>query len=142
MGLEFLERAIQDTGTDGLGGHRDIHGAPQGKPATRASAKSRYLPFRIDHRRLGMRKKSTGGSQAYRDHSLLDVARSDGSHHVVTAAGADQDSGRHSPLPGQVRAQAAGGPMRLHESRQARAQVCVGVDPVQSKPPTTRVGAR
>jgi hypothetical protein len=92
-----------------LGDRGDVHRAKQRQPAAGRGAERRDLALRIDHRLLREGVDRAARAEAGGDHAGRDVARADGAHHVVAAAGADDDVARQAVFPREVGPQQAGG---------------------------------
>ncbi len=72
--------------------HCDIHRAEQWQPAVGRVAERGDFALRIDHRFFRTGVNGTAGAEARGDDPGASVAGADGAHHIVAAAGADEDA--------------------------------------------------
>ena len=87
---------------EGLGGHRDIHGAEKRHPVVGAVAERSDLALWIDNRLRGAGENGPAGSEAGCHNARAGVCRADGGHHVVASPAAYNNLRRKPPLRGQL----------------------------------------
>ena len=92
-----------------LSDKRKVQRANQGQPVVRAVAKCGHFAQWIDDRNGGEGEERSRCSEARGHDARLNVAGSDGSHHVVAAAGADRRHLGKTPFPAEFLAQGSGG---------------------------------
>jgi hypothetical protein len=88
-----------------LSDKRKVERANQWQPVFRAIAKCGHFAQWIDDWNGGEGKERSRGSEARGNDARLNVSCSDGSHHVVTAAGADRRCLGKTPFPAEFLAQ-------------------------------------
>ena len=92
-----------------LGGDGDVHGAEEGEPAVGGVAKGGDLTAGVDDGFGGAGVDGAAGAEAGGDDAGAGVAGADGTHHVVAAAGADEDVGAEAEGLGGGGLEVAGG---------------------------------
>ena len=92
-----------------LSDKREVQRANQWQPVVRAVAKCGHFALWIDDWNGGEGEERSRGSEARGHDARLNVAGSDGSHHVVTATGADRRRLGKTPFPAEFLAQGSVG---------------------------------
>ena len=94
---------------DMLGDKREVQRADQRQPIVRAVAKGGHFALRIDDWHRGKGEERSRCSEACGHHAGLDIAGSDGGHHVVAAARADRRRLGKAPFLAELLAQGSVG---------------------------------
>jgi len=95
-----------------------VHGADQRQPSARGGAEGRHRAAPVRGRPVAVGEDGGRGAEAQGDDTLADVARPDGRHHVVPAAGGHRAAGGQAEPRRRLRAQPSRHLLRAGEGGQ------------------------
>ncbi len=101
-----------------FGGDRDIHGTEEGQPAVGGVAEGGDFAVGVDDGLFGAGVDGAAGAEAGGDDAWGGIAGADGAHHVVAAAGADEDAWGEAEGGGGGGLEGAGGLVTGDEFRE------------------------